>query len=47
MFSHLGQGDALRIGHSQPLRQLRSEDPVFRRQILVLQKEFRFTEPVT
>jgi hypothetical protein len=38
--SDFGQGDALRIGQSQPGGQLGSEDPVFRRQVLVLQKQF-------
>jgi hypothetical protein len=34
--SDLGQCDAFRIGQSQSGRKLRSEDPAFRRQILIL-----------
>jgi hypothetical protein len=36
--SDLGQGDAFRVGQSQPVRKFRSEDPVFRRQILILEE---------
>jgi hypothetical protein len=38
--SDLGQGDALRIGQPQSGRKSGSEDPVFRRQILILQEQF-------
>ena len=36
--SDLGQGDAFRVGQSQPGRKFRTEDPVFRRQILILEE---------
>src|SRR5262249_23602140 len=38
--SYLGQGDAFRIGHPQSGRKSGSEDPVFRRQILIPHDQF-------